>query len=744
MTNSKATKKALFMSMLSLLLCFTMLMGATFAWFTDTVTSKNNRIVAGNLKVDLVMDKPDADGNYDGNYESIKNGNGDIFSEETGNGINWEPGKTEIVYLGVKNLGSLALKYNIILNIIDEGLIGSLEYAIIAGAKAAHLANINDWEAVKGAAIATGDTKATGDLPKGQVVAAENGVLDEIIKANNPLTIADADREVQYFALAVHMKEEATNEYQNKGVQIDVTVVATQVEAEEDSFDNTYDAEADFETASVEDLENAIAEGGTIKLVNDMIIADGETLEIPAGTAVVIDLNGKTITGSNAKGSGATITNNGTLTIKGGELSSTATNGDAVISNSGTLTLEDVTINGAPIDDSGYPAYAVVSTGELTINDGTNITSDRGAINIEGGNAVINGGSFVVTDVASSERTSAITLHTVKAEGDVTINGGTFENSYTGASGSSVICPWGGDITINGGTFRDAVDDASNHNNTANFQNYMGMGGAINVRGGTYDDNTVVKNLAIGYAATEDNGIWTVGPKAIEDTEELTNVINAGETDITLADGNFTMPEPDLRGKKLTISGTKDTVIDVSAVDARDQFVTGATLEFDGVTLNFGKVNYMGFANTASLTYKNCEINGLQFLYGDNVTFENCVFNSNGAEHSVWTYGAKNVSFTGCDFTYGDRAINVYLDNGAGSVAVSFEQCKFITENTASKGAVEINSSAFPQGANVSFNNCTTPAYGTMVGISGWDSANGANAKVTIDGAVTPVTQWAK
>ena len=53
MTNSKATKKALFMSMLSLLLCFTMLMGATFAWFTDTVTSKNNIIKSGTLDVTM-------------------------------------------------------------------------------------------------------------------------------------------------------------------------------------------------------------------------------------------------------------------------------------------------------------------------------------------------------------------------------------------------------------------------------------------------------------------------------------------------------------------------------------------------------------------------------------------------------------------------------------------------------------------------------------------------------------------
>ena len=88
--------------------------------------------------------------------------------------------------------------------------------------------------------------------------------------------------------------------------------------------------------------------------------------------------------------------------------------------------------------------------------------------------------------------------------------------------------------------------------------------------------------------------------------------------------------------------------------------------------------------------------------------------------------------------------IDVYLDNGTGSVEVAFENCTFSTSNTSSKGAVEINSSAFPQGATLSFTNCTAPAYGTMVGISGWDSTNGATATVTVDGVTITPTQWAK
>ena len=51
--NKKTTRKALVLSLLALLLCCSMLVGTTFAWFTDSVTSGNNKIIAGNLDVEL-------------------------------------------------------------------------------------------------------------------------------------------------------------------------------------------------------------------------------------------------------------------------------------------------------------------------------------------------------------------------------------------------------------------------------------------------------------------------------------------------------------------------------------------------------------------------------------------------------------------------------------------------------------------------------------------------------------------
>ena len=215
---------------------------------------------------------------------------------------------------------------------------------------------------------------------------------------------------------------------------------------------------------------------------------------------------------------------------------------------------------------------------------------------------------------------------------------------------------------------------------------------------------------------------------------EIETFIKLGFTTINLADGNHNMPMVDLRNKELTLVGSKDAIINASGVDANNQFVTGATLAFEGLTLNFDKVNYKGFANPARLTYKDCDINGLQFLYG-NVSFERCNFNSNGAEHSVWTYGAKVVNFKDCDFTYGDRCINCYSDNDVegGKQVVNFTNCEFATANTASEGAVEINSCFFSVGIEVNLTSCTAPAYGEMAYVSPWDSTNGSKTTINIE-----------
>ena len=109
MTTRRSTKTTLLTSAVSLLLCFVMLIGTTFAWFTDTVVSANNIIKSGNLDITLEYYNLDTK-----EWISVE-GRDDILTGDL-----WEPGYTDVAYLRIKNAGSLALKYSLGVNIISE------------------------------------------------------------------------------------------------------------------------------------------------------------------------------------------------------------------------------------------------------------------------------------------------------------------------------------------------------------------------------------------------------------------------------------------------------------------------------------------------------------------------------------------------------------------------------------------------------------------------------------------------
>jgi len=131
MTNSK-TKRALYLSLLSMLVCVAMLIGTTFAWFTDSVSSGINRIIAGSLDIELEYSK-------DGTTWNSVEGKTDLF----GDVALWEPGATSVVYLRLTNKGNLALKYYLtvtatggdFINVAGESknLKDALKFAQVAG-----------------------------------------------------------------------------------------------------------------------------------------------------------------------------------------------------------------------------------------------------------------------------------------------------------------------------------------------------------------------------------------------------------------------------------------------------------------------------------------------------------------------------------------------------------------------------------------------------------------------------------
>lgn len=218
MTNN-TTKRALISSAVALFLCFAMLIGTTFAWFTDEVSSEGNKIVAGTLDVQLFMH--DATGAHEiTNSSAPLFGPGALANENTAQTL-WEPGKTQTVYLSIKNNGSLDLKYQVAIEVydIEKNLHEVMSYIITPDAQ---------YESV---------TKAALDWENGVSVAPGYNVAN----ANDTALLQGQEH---FFALSVHMDELAGNEYQNGSISFDIKVIAGQLASEEDSFDNQYDVDA--------------------------------------------------------------------------------------------------------------------------------------------------------------------------------------------------------------------------------------------------------------------------------------------------------------------------------------------------------------------------------------------------------------------------------------------------------------------------------------------------------------------
>ena len=116
MTNSKSTKRAFVTSALAVIMCVAMLIGTTFAWFTDTASTSVNKIQAGKLDIELQM--MDSTGNWvnaEGTTLNFKKAAGHEAEE-----ILWEPGCTyKLPELRVVNNGNLALKYKIVVSGIN-------------------------------------------------------------------------------------------------------------------------------------------------------------------------------------------------------------------------------------------------------------------------------------------------------------------------------------------------------------------------------------------------------------------------------------------------------------------------------------------------------------------------------------------------------------------------------------------------------------------------------------------------
>lgn len=222
MKRKNMTRNALITSIISMLLCVSMLVGATFAWFTDSVESGRNTIAAGNLDVELY--------NQDGQVT----GSTILFDDVTPN--LWEPGAVAYEDLQIKNVGSLALKYSLELNVLNETIVNGykLSDVIKVGIVEGGVGNATREEVIAGV---TTWTKLSN------------------FKFNQNGVKLEAGAQTEVFGVVLYWQpndNETDNHYnmnnENKGqvlkLDIGVTLTAAQIQHENDSFGDDYDESA--------------------------------------------------------------------------------------------------------------------------------------------------------------------------------------------------------------------------------------------------------------------------------------------------------------------------------------------------------------------------------------------------------------------------------------------------------------------------------------------------------------------
>ena len=492
MKNVRNTRHALVTSLMALLLCFTMLLGTTYAWFTDSVTSAGNKIQAGTLKIDLELYDADTDA-----FASIKESKAPIFDYEL-----WEPGYTDVKLLKVENEGNLALKWKATLVGVDVQ---------------STLANVIDVYVLPlDTSLALDDDAAIAELPADRTLAdyAPAGTLAEFIAGIETTTVGTLEAgKSAYLGIALKMQEDAGNEYQNLSLgTFDVQILATQLNSEPDSFDANYDVEAKYPVTSLEGNVTA----------TENINADGVTLRTADGTT--LDLAGNTL-------SAGSLTADGSSTISGGTITLPA-DGRVYASNpNSSIALEDVVIESDNLSVLAKAGGTVslknvtfdnTSTSNPLQNYGGTLTLENVTVSQEGDAASswYSSALQVVNTIVLNEETGK---YKITSQANTTINGGT----YTGKKAIQINAP-GGNVTINGGTFvgSEYVLQADfvrrNYEDSANYDSIITITGGtftgalkisadaeLIITGGTFSVDPSAY-VPAGYVATESNGTWTV------------------------------------------------------------------------------------------------------------------------------------------------------------------------------------------------------------------------------------------
>ena len=392
-TNSK---KALLSSAFALVVSVAMLIGTTFAWFTDTASTAVNKIQSGNLKVGF---------QYWNGEKYVDAKDATLFSEET----LWEPGHTEVVYLKVINQGNLALKYRL-------NTINTFEYQYAKNSDGNQIL-LSKYLKIGIADGKNADEGVYATREEAIAAAADNLVSYDSCTKDNTLLPATTDSEsADYFAFVVYMPTDVGNEanwdknvrgsYGAPWIRFNLALNATQASYENDSFDNKYDEGVPYPLAGVD-------ANGTGNVIYDELEKQNPSILLGADAArsfgwfvryaTTINLNGHSMTTNGyqsvidvtANGN-LVITGNGTIDASGGRDSVTA----VTVDHGGKLTIENGTFIGKEGNSCIYNAG-----GTVEIKGGTFKGDPQWTLNCQDGSGsviTVKGGTFYKFDPSNA------------------------------------------------------------------------------------------------------------------------------------------------------------------------------------------------------------------------------------------------------------------------------------------------------------------------------------------------------
>ena len=650
MTSSRHTKRALLASVLSLVLCVAMLVGSTFAWFTDSVTSTDNKIQAGNLNIDLLVK------DESGKYQSVKESSAPIFNYNK-----WEPGYTIVKNVKVSTTGNLALKYT--MNIVAKGEVSKLA-DVIDVYYAASEVNVTD---------------------RGLTGLAKLGTLRDVLEGKENTVINDTlipgENTEDFATIALKMREEAGNEYQGMSIgEFDLQIVATQYTYEEDIFGSDYDEDAAYPiqyAATEAQLKEAIANvenGGTVILTDNIQLNEQTPITVEDGKSVTVDMNGKTLTNT-ADIYDESVYNWSVFSVRGGELT---------ITGNGTVQAKE---------DDSYVADLQYG-GKLTIESGTFI-GNISAVYVHTGELVINGGTFNIQQLEGGTGTAQYRFmlncydqNYKNGTAKITVNGGRFygfnpaDNAAEGAGTNFVAA--GLSVVENDGwyTVGKAVDSAQE------LGQAVEQGGSIILTEGV--------SLSSPLAFSDNKVDIHLNDKELKSTAAINLIQATGSADVTVSGGVLSV---DNAGSASVVFAKDSAEVciencDISyprgmgyAVVTNGSQSKDATVVMRNTTITANQ-NYACYFPAGTVTMENCNVTGAVIISGGDVTIDGGNYTADGfsGQAKIWhkddtiNYMTKFATKDGCGHMGDSILIMDRRSSGYGVANVTIQNTTFDTE----------------------------------------------------------------